>query len=781
MSAPTRSNKSCCGQTLLRELEPSAQRPGNHDQKHDHPHDDGHDHDDGHGHGHDHDHDHQHGASCGSGEQKKQLSLVAVSGRARLQILAMDCPTEAKLIEKALSAMPGVASLHFDFFERILTVEHALPKLDGVLAAIERVGMKAELLGAEQSSIATAPVSGWRRNGLFALSGAAAIAAEAVSWLGAEETTRPWVIGLALLSILTGGLPTLKKGWIALKSRMMNIHFLMTLAVGGALVIGQWPEAAMVLFLFSVAERLESMSLTRAGAAVRELMALAPQTAWVADGDGGFNEVAAGSVAIGARLRVRPGESVPLDGAIVSGKSTFNEASITGESLPCDKGVGQPVFAGSINGDGLIEMQVTAAADGSVLARIISSVRDAQATKAPTQRFIDRFSRYYTPLVVAFAVLLAIVLPLLGVMTVHDAVYQSLVLLVIACPCAMVIATPVTLVSALAAAARSGILIKGGEALETAARIRAVAFDKTGTLTTGRTSVARIEVFAEMDRDQVLALAAALDAHSTHPLARALVRAASERKLTLARAEQLREQPGIGVYGHIDGVALALGSRRLIDDATTEPAVTRCLDDFERRGQAALVLVRGKQVLGVIAVADTLRTSAAATIRSLAAQRVHSVMLSGDNQRVVSSVAQSCGVGEALGGLLPQDKLTHIRRLQSQYGAVAMVGDGVNDAPALAQANLGVAMGAASDSALETAGVALMDDRLEKLPIMLGHARRTMSVLKFNLGVALLIKLIFFVLALSGVATLWMAVFADVGASLLVVGNGLRLGRARLN
>jgi Cd2+/Zn2+-exporting ATPase len=372
-----------------------------------------------------------------------------------------------------------------------------------------------------------------------------------------------------------------------------------------------------------------------------------------------------------------------------------------------------------------------------------------------------------------------VLLPLLLHVPLKEAIYQSLVLLVIACPCAMVIATPVTLVSALAAAARHGILIKGGEALETAARVRAIAFDKTGTLTTGQAQVVQIVAQAESDENTILRLAAALDAHSTHPLARALLQACTARQLSWPTALEVTEQAGYGVSGVIDGVSLSLGSRRLAQQAgALTPELLSCLTQIESQGQATLLLLQGGVVQGVIALADALRPQAADTLAQLRTLGVHSVILSGDNPQVVASIAAACNVTEAHGGLLPQDKLQQIEQLQQRYGVVAMVGDGINDAPALARANLGIAMGAASDSALETAAVALMDDRLEQLPRMLTHARHSMRVLKFNLGLALAIKLVFFALAYAGFATLWMAVFADVGTSLLVVANGLRLSRA---
>ena len=719
-------------------------------------------------HQHAHDHDHEGGACCGAAATPLRVGSAG-SQRTRLRIMAMDCPTEARLIEKALHGMPAVVGMHFDFFERVLTVEHDNADLAQVCAAIARVGMKAEIVAAAQA--VALPGSDRGAGVRFVLAGLAAAVAELLAWRLGEQSLP--VMVLALGSILLGGLPTLRKGWIALRSRTLNIHVLMSLAVGGALLLRQWPEAAMVLFLFALAERLEARSLQRAGTAVRELMSLAPQTASVADAAGAWRELPVGEVATGSRVRVSPGERVPLDGEILSGRSAFNEAPITGESLPCDKGPGERVFAGSINGEAVIDILTSAPASGSVLARIIDSVRDAQASRAPTQRFIDRFARIYTPLVVLFAVACAVGLPLAGLMPARAAFYQALVMLVIACPCAMVIATPVTLVSALAAAARHGLLIKGGDALERAARVRAVAFDKTGTLTRGRPAVADVRTLGALDADQVLALAAALDAHSTHPLALALREAAAARSLSLPLASAVREQAGFGVDGEIAGRRWQLGSRRLL--AASDPAAASC-DEFDRQGLGTLVLIDADgRAAGVIAVADEARSEAAAAVSALAAQGVHSAILSGDNPAVVERLARVTGIGDARGALLPADKLEQISALQRRHGAVAMVGDGVNDAPALARADLGIAMGAASDTALETAAVALMDNRLDKLATLFAHARRTMRVLRFNLALALGIKLVFFALALAGIASLWMAVFADVGASLLVVGNGLRL------
>ncbi|MBM2883044.1 cadmium-translocating P-type ATPase [Chromobacterium phragmitis] len=742
------------------------------ERKHDHGNDRSHDHK------RDHQHDHGHGAGCShrhdDAPARVQLGQGQGAKRSRLQIQAMDCPTEARLIEKALSGMNGVVALEFNFIERVLLLQHDLPNLDDVKRAIAKVGMQAvELSGGEQ---AAAPVVSTRRANLLLLaSGLTAAASEVAAWtLGDGQYG---VAALALASILLGGTATLKKGWIALSTRTLNIHFLMSVAVIGAMLIGQWPEAAMVLFLFAIAERLEAMSLSRAGEAVRALMALAPETAWVADGTG-WREAQAAEVAVGSRVRVRPGERVPLDGRIVSGHSNFNEAPITGESLPVDKGPDDGVFAGSINGSGVIEIETTAAASGSVLARIIATVRDAQAAKAPTQRFIDRFAAGYTPVVLALAALFAVGAPLAGLLPWHQAIYSSLVMLVIACPCALVIATPVTVVSALASAARHGLLVKGGAPLEMAARIDTVCLDKTGTLTRGEPSITRVLPLAGDSEEIVLAWAAALDSHSTHPLARAVLDEAAKRGVAAPASEQVRELIGRGVSGLVDGRSMQLGSRRLAEEqGALSPQLEQTLQALDVAGEGALVLLSGDQALAVLAVADQVRPEAAATIDRLNRLGVRTVMLSGDSPQVVTAVARLTGVGAAHGGLLPQDKLRHIERLQ-QAGKVAMVGDGVNDAPALARADLGIAMGAAgSDSALETAGVALMDDKLSRLADLIVHARRTARVLKVNIAIALGIKLVFFGLALAGVASLWMAVFADVGTSLIVIGNGLRLAR----
>ncbi|MFC3533529.1 heavy metal translocating P-type ATPase [Vogesella facilis] len=739
-------------------------------QRHEHQPEHGHAHAHGHGHDHQHDHSHEH-AACGGAPAVAAPAAPPPAGSQpwRLAIPAMDCPTEGRMVEKALAGMAGVLQLDFNYIERTLIVHQQGASLAAVQQALAASGLAARLQENAANLVAPVRPAGWP---LWS-AGVLALLAEALAFAGQAESGWP-VVSLAAASMLLGGRATARKGWYALKSRSLNIYFLMSLAVGGAMLLGQWPEAAMVLFLFALSERLEAMSLARAGAAVRALMALKPELAWVQHGDD-WRQVAAGSVEVGRIVRVRPGERVPLDGRIASGHSDFDEAAINGESLPLAKGPGEQVFAGTINGAALVTVQVTASADGSLLARIIARVRDAQAGKAATQRFIDRFAAVYTPLVVTLAVLFAIGAPLAGWLPWQQALYQALVLLVIACPCALVIATPVTLVSALSAAARHGMLIKGGAALETAARVRVVALDKTGTLTRGQPALADIRCLdAALDERGALQLAASLEAHSTHPLARAVLQAAQQQGIAPLAVDGLQELAGEGVIAGIGGVRYGLGNARLaarLGVAETALAAS----DYRQRG--GMLLCADGRLLAALQVADSLRPEALAAVAALQRQGMRLQVLSGDHPAEVARIAAAAGIAAATGALLPEDKLASIRAL-GQHGAVAMVGDGVNDAPALAQAELGIAMGAAgSDVALETAQVALMEDRLDKLPQLFAHARRSMALLRANIVLALAIKLVFFVLALAGVASLWMAVFADVGASLLVIFNGLRLAR----
>jgi Cd2+/Zn2+-exporting ATPase len=585
-----------------------------------------------------------------------------------------------------------------------------------------------------------------------------------------------------LPAIATGGIDTLKKGWIALRHFSLNMNFLMSLAVIGAAIIGQWPEAAMVIFLFAAAEMIEAMSLDRARNAIAGLMAMAPDLANVRGADGQWSAMPARQVTAGALARVKPGERVALDGIVLSGQTTINQAPITGESMPVEKRPGDQVFAGTVNERGEFEYRVTAPQADSVLSRIVRSVQQAQGEQAPTQRFVDQFARYYIPAVVILALVVGLVVP----MVLHAAflpwVYKALVLLVIACPCALVISTPVTVVSGLAAAAKHGILIKGGVYLEEGAKLRAIALDKTGTITLGKPSVTDVIAMSDRDAEELARLAASLSVRSDHPVSSAVVSHWNDRKVEgpLLDVSNFEAVPGRGVKGMIGGDTYYLGNHRMAHElGVCGAGVESQVDALEKEGKTVVMLSSTAAPLLIIAVADTIRPTSAAAIADIKAMGVDVVMLTGDNAHTAHAIGAKVGIGETLGDLLPEDKLQAIKALSLKYGHVGMVGDGTNDAPALAKAAIGFAMGAAgTDTALETADVALMDDELGKLASFLRLSAQTRSVLRQNIVLALGIKAVFLVLALSGHATLWMAVFADMGTSLLVVFNGLRLLRA---
>ncbi|MEA5113151.1 MAG: heavy metal translocating P-type ATPase [Geobacteraceae bacterium] len=706
----------------------------------------------------------------------------------RFRIDDMDCPVEERLIRNKLVAMPGILKLEFNLIERELTVCHTLDDTSLIVASIDALGMTpCELNGAMQhepeKALYTVPVKTWWFMGI---SGAAALGSEAVAWATGAESS-PLIISLALASIICGSLSTLKKGLIALKSLTLNISFLMSVAVIGAAAIGQWPEAAVVIWLFTLAEKIEALSLDRARNAIRRLMAVAPETATVRGENGEWKEVEARSVRTGQVVRVRAGERIPLDGVVVTGWSSVNQASITGESIPVDKVAGDAVFAGTVNGNGSFEFRVGGDYEHTTLSHIVAAVQKAQSERAPTQRFVDSFARYYTPSVVAAAVLVAIVPPVLLGAEWHAWIYNALVMLVISCPCALVISTPVTVVSGLAAAAHHGMLIKGGAYLERGRKLKFLAFDKTGTLTVGKPSVTEIIPMGNLPEGDELYLAASLDAHASHPIARCIVAHWNDRgdERGLLPVTDFRNLPGHGVSGEINGQCYYLGNQRLAEElGVLTPLLERELYRLEQSGGTAVVLAGPSGPLALIAVADKLREHARQAIGELRDLGVKAVMLSGDNHLTARAIGQGAGIEDARGNLLPEEKLDAIAGLQ-QTGPVGMVGDGINDAPALARADIGFAMGAAgADSALETADVALMDDDLRKLPDFIRLSRRTGLLLSQNIIFALSTKVLFFGLTLVGQVTLWMAVFADMGVSLLVVFNSLRLlgffnGRAR--
>jgi Cd2+/Zn2+-exporting ATPase len=618
-----------------------------------------------------------------------------------------------------------------------------------------------------------------------AASGALIVVAWALGLLGAEMTSKL----VYLAAIIAGGQIMWRRAITSLTARTLDMNVLMVIAVSGAAAIGEWGEGAAVTFLFALGGVLEARSLSRTRRSIRELLDLTPARARVRR-DGRETEVEPASVAVGEIVVVRPGERVPLDGELVEGTSAFDESPITGESVPAERAPGDQVFAGSLNTAGLVAIRTTAPAEDTTLARIVHLVEVAQAGRAPAQRFVDRFSRIYTPVVIVGALVLAIGVPVVGQMTGawpgfeawRDWTYRALVLLVISCPCALVVSTPVAIVSGITRATRDGVLVKGGAFLELAGTVRTLVFDKTGTLTQGRPEVAEVVPIAEADPDAVLALAASLEVHSNHPLASAVVKAAGEREqLPVA---DLSETPGRGVSALVDGRALAIGSLGYVRGLGVKSAdALEQAERLESEGLTVLALAEIAQdlTLGLIGIADAVRPQAASALAALRSAGIErTVMLTGDNERAAERVAREVGVTEFRARLLPDDKTTAVAELREQYGLVAMVGDGVNDAPALAAADIGIAMGAAgSHTAIETADVALMRDDLSALPGFLDLGKRTMANIRQNVALSIGVKALVLVLALTGTATLWMAVFADSGVALIVIANGLRLLKSR--
>lgn len=702
-----------------------------------------------------------------------KISVPAGYTLTRLRIAQMDCPTEETLIRKKLGGIEEVQELDFNLMQRVLTVVYRDGRLAIIEAAIRDLGMTPEPTDIPSGSTSTEqPSNHWKT---LALAGGMALGAEVVQWVSLPE----WIAALlAIVAIMVSGIGTYKKGWIALRNGNLNINALMSIAVTGAILLQQWPEAAMVMVLFTVAELIEAKSLDRARSAIRSLVQLTPELATVQQPSGQWENIPAKSVAIGQIVRIKPGERIALDGIVTVGRSSVNQAPITGESLPVEKTVGDNVFAGTINESGSFEYRVTAEASNSTLSRIIHAVEEAQGSRAPTQRFVDQFAKVYTPVVFAFAVGVAIVGPLLLGGSWHDWIYRGLALLVIACPCALVISTPVTIVSGLAAAARHGILIKGGVYLEEGYKLAWLALDKTGTITHGKPVLTDTVLLDSADGLDAVRIATSLAARSDHPVSRAIATAGQQTGTALLTVDDFAVLPGRGVRGTVNGSIYQLGNHRLIHElGVCSPALEAQLGKLEELGKTVILLTDGTRVLVLFAVADTVKESSRAAIQELHELGIKTVMLTGDNAHTARAIAAQVQIDEAFGDQLPEDKLRAIESY-AQKGKVGMVGDGINDAPALARADIGFAMGAAgTDAAIETADVALMDDDLTKIARFVRLSRTTRAVLIQNITLALSIKAVFMALTLFGMGTMWMAVFADMGTSLLVVANGLRLVR----
>ncbi len=699
------------------------------------------------------------------------------------RIPTMDCAAEESEIRRTLEPVAGINGLTFQLGARTLAISATDEGVKAAIDAIRRAGFDPQPLPPAVGNAAMQAdeyhldgMSGGLRRMIVAL--ALASGAEAISFfVRAGALTTAVEMALAAIAIWLAGFDTYKKGLTSLRHGRLSITALMTVAVTGAFLIGQWPEAAMVMALYAIAELIEARSLDRARNAIKSLMALAPEEANVRQPDGSWKSMPASEIALEAIVRIRPGERMPLDGVVTAGTSAVDQSPVTGESIPVDKTVGDAVFAGTINQAAELEFRVTAAAGNSTLARIIHAVEQAQGSRAPTQRFVDRFAAIYTPSVFVMALAVALLTPWLAGWTWTHALYKALVLLVIACPCALVISTPVTVVSALAAAARRGILIKGGTYLEEARKLRAVALDKTGTITEGKPRLVEfVPLDSTIDKTQIERLAASLASRSDHPVSKAI---AAGLKVAPLPVEGFKALLGRGVEGLIEGRRYALGNHRLIEERKQcSTALEERLAQHEKLGRTVTVLASDAGVLGLFAVADTIKESSRAAVSDLKALGITPVMLTGDNPATARTIANHAGIEDARGDLLPEDKLDAISALRQRYGETAMTGDGINDAPALAQADIGIAMGGmGTDTAMEAADIVIMNDDLRSIPFAIRLSRKTHAVLLQNITLALGIKAIFLVLAVFGSATMWMAVFADMGASLLVVANGLRLLR----
>lgn len=720
-----------------------------------------------------------------------ESSSPLATQRLTFSVTGMDCAEEIATLRSALTPIPGVVGLDFDLLHRKLVVQLSgpQPSSDTIIGYVKRTGMRATLWDSpaneneKSDNLRRLKSLSTGLSGMLLFTGFS-IQLFLTSWketIGATESVVPWVARiLYTTATISGGWFIVPKAWFALRRIRPDMNLLMTMAVAGAFGIGEYFEAAAVTFLFALSLALEQWSIGRARKAIEALMAMSPTKARIVSNNGNEELVDAASVSVGTRVIIKPGEKFPLDGRIVAGTTTVNQAPITGESTPITKEVGSEVFAGTLNEDGAVEVQTVKPFAESTLSQIVKMVGEAHANRAPAEQWVERFARIYTPVVLVAAVLLALIPPLFTGEW-GRWIYQSLVLLVIACPCALVISTPVSIVAGLVAAARNGILIKGGKYLEQASHVQVVAMDKTGTLTCGKMQVISVTARSGHTTEELLSIAAALETRSTHPLANAIVKYAKNQGVEVVPASAYQAIPGKGARAQLGGKEHWLGSHRYLEERNQEtPDVHKELESLTAKGRSIVVIGNESHVCGYIGLADKLRPDAKKVLEDLRAAGIqHIVMLTGDNAGTAKTIGEEVGVDEIRAELLPQDKVRAVAELVERRGVTAMVGDGVNDAPALARSSLGIAMGAAgTDAALETSDVVLMGDDLSKLPWLIKHSRRTTRIIRENIIASMAVKALFVVLSFSGHASLWGAIAADTGMSLLVVLNALRLTRA---
>jgi Cd2+/Zn2+-exporting ATPase len=735
---------------------------------HDHGSCDGHDHDHDHStHDHDHDHDHAH--------KQAQEKVIAVSSNSfRFQVAGMDCASCAAKIDTAVRRVAGVSDVSVSVTNGTMTVNHdGSANSDEIAGKVTGLGYKTALaaapsVDAPKASAPSKPLRWWRteKGRTMLVCGGGLVAAYVIGHL--YPPVALWAFTAAML---IGLVPIAKRAYMAaINGTPFSIEMLMTIAAIGAVFIGATEEAAAVVFLFLVGELLEGVAAGKARASIQSLTALVPKTAFL-ERNGATTEVAADSLAVG--------DIISADGEILSGESAIDEAPVTGESTPVGKGASDTVFAGTINGDGLLRVKVTAEAQDNTIARVVRLVEEAQEAKAPTERFINRFSTWYTPGVVVVAALVAVLPPLAAGAEWGEWIYKGLAILLIGCPCALVISTPAAIAAALSSGARRGLLMKGGAVLETIGKITAACFDKTGTLTEGKPKVTDV-LAGVLPEDEVLRLAASLDAGSSHPLALAIVSAAEERGLKLSAVAQGKAHGGKGVSGVADGTELFLGSRKAANDvaAVSDELAARiaaCNDD----GKTVSVLVAGGKIAGAIAMRDEPRADAIAGLKALKEAGIRTVMLTGDNRRTAEAIGRDLGI-DVRAELLPEDKQRIVGELRGEGQVVAKVGDGINDAPALAAADVGIAMGGGTDVALETADAAVLHGRVSDVVAMVDLSKRTMRNIHQNITIALGLKAVFLVTTVLGITGLWPAILADTGATVLVTINALRLLRQKV-
>mgnify|MGYP001426036924 CR=1 FL=1 len=713
----------------------------------------------------------------GFSDEQSEVQMVlpqnAVLKKTSFRIGGLDCGDCAEQLRKRIASLDGVKTATVNFGAGKLIVEYTLDQ-NVIIQAISAAGYQI----IDDTSANTSPIGAKAfldtRIITTAIAGLLLAGAMVLEWTQTKSTV---TLALYVASIMIGGYHVAKSGWNSLRSFSPDMNALMSIAVIGAAVIGQWDEGATVVFLFSLGNALQAYTMDKTRQAIGSLMAITPREALIRR-DGQEQVLAVQEIRVGDIMVIKPGERIAMDGQVTEGHSTVNQAAITGEAMPVEKIPGDVVYAGTINEQGALEIVVTKLVGDSTLAKILHLVEEAQAQKAPSQQVVDVFAKYYTPVILAGAAAVVIIPWLFLGQPFSVWFYRALILLVISCPCALVISTPVSIVAAIGSASKQGVLIKGGAHLEAIGKVRAIAFDKTGTLTYGQPKVTDIIPLGGYDEQALLGVAAALENLSEHPVARAVLERA--QGISVRPVANFKAYPGRGAQGEIDGQLCYIGNKRLFTELGFNLSILDAqIAKLETAGKTTIVVGDKITVYGIIAVADVIRRESAAALDYLRNQGIEElVMLTGDSVSVASSVAKKLNIGTVYSELLPEDKVTVVKQLGEQYGSIAMVGDGINDAPALAAAPIGIVMGVAgSDAALETADIALMADDLQKLAYTIHLSRATVAVIKQNIIFSVAVKFIFVVLTVLGMANLWMAVFADTGAALLVTLNGMRLAR----